>query len=134
MTNADLLLIERFYGAFAEGDGATMAACYAPNVRFSDPVFPDLRSPRAGAMWQMLTGAPGEVRIELLEHEAGGGKGTAHWRAHYTFSEAGRRSSARRSGRRPQASSTSTRRGRPERPLARSKWAERPGSTPPSGS
>lgn len=90
MTNADLVLIERFYGAFKEGDGAAMAACYAPGVRFSDPVFPDLRGPRAGAMWQMLTGAPGEVRIELLEHEAGGGKGTAHWRAHYTFSETGR--------------------------------------------
>ena len=47
-----------------------MAECYASDVHFSDPVFPDLRGPRAGAMWQMLTEAPGDLRIELLEHEA----------------------------------------------------------------
>jgi hypothetical protein len=41
-------------------------------------------------MWQMLTAAPGELRIELLEHEAGDSGGSAHWRAHYTFSETGR--------------------------------------------
>ena len=38
----------------------------------------------------MLTAAPGELRIELLEHEAGEEAGSAHWRAHYTFSETGR--------------------------------------------
>ena len=47
-----------------------MAACYAPDVQFSDPVFPDLRGREAGAMWQMLTEAPGDLRIELLEHDA----------------------------------------------------------------
>jgi len=83
-------LIERFYKAFAEKDGQAMAACYAPDVRFSDPVFPDLRGGRAGAMWQMLTSVPGDLRIELLEHEAEGDRGTAHWRAHYTFTETGR--------------------------------------------
>ncbi len=90
MTDAHLHLIERFYGAFDEGDGDTMAACYAPDVRFSDPVFPDLRGSRAGAMWKMLTSGPGELRIELLEHEAGETEGSAHWRAHYTFTETGR--------------------------------------------
>jgi len=49
-TEAHAALIERFYQAFDEGDGDTMAACYAPDVRFSDPVFPDLRGSRAGAM------------------------------------------------------------------------------------
>lgn len=90
MTHAHVQLIERFYRAFDDGDGDTMAACYAPDVRFSDPVFPDLRGEQAGAMWRMLTGAPGELRIELLEHEAGDTRGSAHWRAHYTFSETGR--------------------------------------------
>ena len=33
--NADL--IERFYAAFAARDGGAMAACYAPDARFSDP-------------------------------------------------------------------------------------------------
>jgi ketosteroid isomerase-like protein len=83
-------LIERFYGAFAEGDGDTMAACYAPDAHFSDPVFPDLRGPRAGRMWQMLTSAPGDVRIELLEHEADDERGSAHWMARYTFTQTGR--------------------------------------------
>ncbi len=84
-------LIQRFYSAFAGGDGAGMAACYAPDVRFSDPVFPDLRGQKAGAMWRMLTEAPGsDLRIELLEHEAGDEVGSARWRAHYTFTETGR--------------------------------------------
>lgn len=90
MASANELLIERFYGAFDEGDGAAMEACYAPDVRFSDPVFTDLRGPRAGAMWRMLTSSPGELRIELLEHEADETSGSARWRAHYTFSETGR--------------------------------------------
>lgn len=90
MANANELLIERFYAAFDAGDGAAMEACYAPDVRFSDPVFTDLRGPRAGAMWRMLTSTPGELRIELLEHEAGEASGSAHWRAHYTFSDTGR--------------------------------------------
>ena len=90
VTDAHSLLIERFYRAFGEGDGETMAACYSPHVSFSDPVFPDLRGSQAGAMWRMLTGTPGELRIELLEHQADEERGSAHWRAHYTFSETGR--------------------------------------------
>jgi len=89
-TDQNVTLIERFYGAFDEGDGDTMAACYAPDVRFSDPVFPDLRGARAGAMWRMLTQTPGDLRIELLEREAGDERGSAHWKAHYTFTETGR--------------------------------------------
>ena len=90
MTDSNVQLIERFYRAFDEGDGDTMASCYSPRARFSDPVFPDLRGDRAGAMWRMLTATPGPLRIELLEHEAGDARGSAHWRAHYTFSETGR--------------------------------------------
>ena len=90
MGGANTQLIERFYGAFAKRDADTMAACYAPDVHFSDPVFPDLRGPKAGAMWRMLTSGPGDARIELLEHDADGAQGTAHWRAHYTFTETGR--------------------------------------------
>ena len=90
MSNGNLELIERFYGAFAASDGAAMAACYAPDVHFSDPVFTDLRGPRAGAMWQMLTETPGDLKIELLEHDADEETGSAHWRAHYEFTQTGR--------------------------------------------
>jgi ketosteroid isomerase-like protein len=83
-------LIERFYQAFGQSDGHAMSECYASDVHFSDPVFTDLRGPRAEAMWQMLTDAPGELRIELLEHDADETSGSAHWRAHYVFSQTGR--------------------------------------------
>jgi ketosteroid isomerase-like protein len=83
-------LIERFYAAFAERDGDRMAACYAPDVSFSDPVFPSLHGAEAGAMWRMLTSRSTDLRVELLEHEAHDQEGSAHWRAHYTFSQTGR--------------------------------------------
>jgi ketosteroid isomerase-like protein len=83
-------LIERFYGAFGDHDGATMAACYSPDAHFSDPVFPDLRGEEPGAMWRMLTGGSTDLRIELREHEADDRRGSAHWIAHYTFTDTGR--------------------------------------------
>ena len=48
-------LIERFYAAFDRKDGDAMAACYAPDARFSDPAFGELRGAEPGAMWRMLT-------------------------------------------------------------------------------
>jgi ketosteroid isomerase-like protein len=83
-------LIQRFYTAFAAREGARMEACYAPDVVFSDPVFPELHGAEAGAMWRMLTERGTDLRIELLEHEANGERGSAHWRAHYTFTDTGR--------------------------------------------
>ena len=90
MTSANENLIERFYGAFGRRDGAAMAACYAPDATFSDPVFPDLRGEEPGAMWRMLTDRADDLRIELLGHEADDERGAAHWRAHYTFTQTGR--------------------------------------------
>jgi ketosteroid isomerase-like protein len=87
---ANTLLIEHFYAAFAAGDGEEMASCYAPGAHFADPVFPDLRGSEPGEMWRMLTATAGDLRIELLEHEADETGGTAHWRAHHTFSQSGR--------------------------------------------
>ncbi len=90
MNDAHVQLIERFYKAFDDGDGKAMAECYAPDVHFSDPVFTNLRGKQAGAMWQMLTEAPGDLRVELLKHDADETSGSAHWKAHYNFSETGR--------------------------------------------
>ena len=77
--------IERFYTAFDRGDGDAMAACYAPDARFSDPVFTDLRGEEPGAMWRMLTGRAEDLEVRLEEHEAGDERGSAHWLADYTF-------------------------------------------------
>jgi len=84
-------LIQRFYAAFDRHDGDGMAACYAPGAHFSDPVFTDLRDGEPGAMWRMLTRASDDLTVELLEHEADDDSGSAHWLAHYTFTQTGRR-------------------------------------------
>lgn len=86
-----LATIERFYDAFSRCDGATMEACYAPDIRFSDPVFPDLRGREAGGMWRMLTEQATDLEIELASHEADGDRGSARWLADYTFSRTGRK-------------------------------------------
>ena len=67
-----------------------MAACYAPDARFSDPVFGDLEGQEPGAMWRMLTARADDLKIELMEHEAEADRGSARWVAHYTFTQTGR--------------------------------------------
>jgi ketosteroid isomerase-like protein len=82
--------IHTFYAAFNARDGDAMAACYAPDVHFSDPVFPDLRGARAGGMWRMLTSQATDLAVELLDVHEHGDHAHAAWRATYTFSRTGR--------------------------------------------
>ena len=84
-------LIRRFYSAFQQRDAATMAACYGPDVRFSDPVFTDLRGAQAGLMWKMLCERGKDLRIEFRDVRADATTGSAHWEAWYTFSATGRK-------------------------------------------
>jgi ketosteroid isomerase-like protein len=90
MTTTNEGVIERFYDAFSRKDGAAMADCYAPDVSFWDPVFTELRGPEAGVMWLMLTSQARDLSIELLEREADAERGSARWRARYTFTQTGR--------------------------------------------
>lgn len=83
-------LIVRFYEAFSRRDGDAMAACYAPDARFSDPVFRNLRGTEAGRMWRMLTSRSEDLEVKLLGSFAEGETGAAHWRATYTFTDTGR--------------------------------------------
>ncbi len=83
-------LIRKFYDAFARLDGEAMAACYAPDVRFSDPVFPDLQGPRAGGMWKMLAARAKDFKLDASGFRADDRAGEAHWEAWYTFSGTGR--------------------------------------------
>jgi hypothetical protein len=55
MPNENDELIQRFYAAFDRKDGDAMAACYMPDARFDDPVFPGLTGREPGDMWRMLT-------------------------------------------------------------------------------
>lgn len=88
-TNAHL--IERFYSAFQKRDAAGMAACYAPDVKFGDEVFPDLQGDRAKGMWKMLCERGKDLTIEFRDVQATDSEGSAHWDATYTFSATGRK-------------------------------------------
>lgn len=80
-------VLRRFYDAFAKRDGEAMAACYADDVVFSDPVFPSLHGERARNMWRMLTQRAADFSLTYDVR----GPGLVHWEAHYTFSQTGRR-------------------------------------------
>src|SRR5215213_7311922 len=88
---ANRAVIERFYEAFDRHDGDAMAACYAPNARFSDPAFGELKGDEPGAMWKMLTSRADDLRVQLAEHDADESTGSAHWLADYTFTQTGRK-------------------------------------------
>jgi uncharacterized protein len=86
--NAELL--QRFYAAFARRDGNEMAACYAPDATFSDPVFADLQGSEPGAMWRMLTRRSSDLSVDLVDSSAEETTGQAHWIAKYRFGPTGR--------------------------------------------
>jgi len=83
--HANAAMLERFYAAFARGDGAAMAACYAPGARFTDPVF-DVSGSEVGAMWSMLCERATDLRVEWRDIRADDTRGSAHWEPRYTFS------------------------------------------------
>jgi ketosteroid isomerase-like protein len=83
-------LIQAFYTAFNDHDGDAMAACYAPDGHFWDPVFGDLTGVEAGQMWRMLTSRSADLHVELPDHSVDGDTGRAYWIAHYTFTQTGR--------------------------------------------
>jgi uncharacterized protein len=83
-------LIERFYAAFDRGDGDAMAACYAPDARFSDPAFGELRGEEVAAMWRMLCERGEDLEIRCDNVEAADESGSAFWEADYTFTATGR--------------------------------------------
>lgn len=88
-------LIQTFYTCFQQLDTACMRACYHPEIRFTDPVFPDLKGNEAGAMWAMLIEAlkknPGDWKLEFKNIQANETEGSCRWEAHYTFSLTKRR-------------------------------------------
>lgn len=84
-------LITSFYEAFSRRDPEGMVAAYADDVRFSDPVFTDLRGERAKNMWRMLCERGKDLTIEFSDVKADGNTGSAHWEAHYTFSLTGKK-------------------------------------------
>jgi enhancing lycopene biosynthesis protein 2 len=87
--HANAAQIESLYGALGRHDGATMAACYGPDAKFTDPIF-DLRGTEIGAMWTMLCARARDITVEWRNVEADDARGQADWDAHYTFGATGR--------------------------------------------
>ena len=90
MSHPNARLVERFYQALDAHEADRLVACYAPDVAFSDPVFPDLRGDQARAMWRMLCERGRDLRVVVSGIEADDARGRAHWDASYTFSATGR--------------------------------------------
>lgn len=84
-------LISRFYSAFAAGDHATMAASYADDATFSDPVFPMLSADEVRAMWRMFCTGGNEIEVGFSDVRADDAGGSARWDAVYRFPKTGRR-------------------------------------------
>lgn len=88
MNNTQVL--DRFYTAFQQLDAETMCDCYAPDVSFSDPVFPTLKGDETKAMWRMLCSQATEFSLTFDNIDADENHGKASWEATYKFSKTGR--------------------------------------------
>jgi ketosteroid isomerase-like protein len=83
-------LIYQFYQAMQTRDAEGMAACYAVDVHFSDPVFGSLHGDQAADMWRMLLSRAKDFHLTFDDVFADDHSGSAHWVARYTFSQTGR--------------------------------------------
>jgi len=89
--NPNEKLIEIFYTSFQKLDAEAMVGCYHPDIRFSDPVFPNLSATEAGAMWRMLCSQAKNFELTFADVQGNEQMGKAHWEARYDFSATGRR-------------------------------------------
>src|SRR5689334_21678512 len=84
-------VIEKFYSAFQRKDWKVMQECYHPEIRFSDPVFTELKGDSARAMWHMLTNAGKDLTLTFKNVRSSGDTGSCDWEAFYSFSRTGRK-------------------------------------------
>ncbi len=78
--------IHQLYTSITAGAVSEMEACYAPKVKFHDPVFGTLMNYEVPKMWKMLIErSKGNLDINYSILESNAYKGTAEWTATYTF-------------------------------------------------
>ena len=77
-------VLTHLYDALARRDGAAMAALYAPDASFEDPVF-RLHGRQIGAMWIELTRRAKDFGISYTITQADSGRGTVESTARYRF-------------------------------------------------
>ncbi len=83
-----------FYAAFKRLDPAAMQAAYAPEARFSTPLFQLQGAEQIGALWAMLCDAIDrrsldQWRLEVSEVEATAQRGRARWQPHWRIRASG---------------------------------------------
>ena len=89
-TAANIALLDRFYSAFQAFDADAMNACYAPDIRFRDPVFERLDGDRARSMWKMLASRNNGLELTYELGRVDSAEGDATWVAKYNFAATGR--------------------------------------------
>ena len=78
--------IHQLYTSIAAGAIPGIEACYAPKVKFHDPVFGTLTNHEVLKMWKMLIEkSKGNLTIDYTILKTNEHKGTAEWTATYTF-------------------------------------------------
>ena len=78
--------IEAFYRAFQRRDHQAMVALYHRSIRFSDPMFTELRGIEVAAMWHMLCERATDLEVTLSGViEDGDQTVNARWEARYSF-------------------------------------------------
>jgi len=85
------LVIENFYSSFSILDAESMIAYYHDDIVFEDPAFGVLKGDKAKNMWRMLCANAKDLEIKYSKIDANSDNGKAHWEAHYTFSQTGKR-------------------------------------------
>lgn len=80
----------RFYDAFAKLDWQTMNSLYAESAKFSDPIFQNLSTKEARAMWKMLCTTAKEFSLTSEVAESNREFVSVNWQANYVFSRTGR--------------------------------------------
>ena len=83
-------LATEFYTAMNTRDFSSMNKFYAPEVQFSDPVFPSLSSSQTKNMWEMLLKAAKNFTVEHKVTSSGSDFVEVDWIARYDFSKTGR--------------------------------------------
>jgi hypothetical protein len=64
-------------------DAEAMAAAYAPDATFPDPVFQGLTGAEVPAMWRMLAGRARDLTVSYHGVQADDARGQADWEATY---------------------------------------------------
>jgi len=80
-------LVRRLFDRLAAHDAEGVAACYHPDVFYSDPLFPRLRGTAAADLWRLRFERLDRLEIRLDEASGDADGALARWRLAYRAGE-----------------------------------------------